>query len=185
MAYAACGREFVRRKGLICVFTGNGKGKTSAALGTALRASGQGLNVLVLQFMKMQSNSGELKAIENFQLPIRLEQFGRPVFFKSRACEPIDIYLASRGIAGFKDAMMSGRYDLIVLDEIIMAVHFGLVAWDELKQLLDQKPPELHLILTGRNAQPELLEMADLVTDMQEVKHPYNLGVQAQAGIEY
>jgi cob(I)alamin adenosyltransferase len=81
--------------------------------------------------------------------------------------------------------MESGRYDVIVLDEIIMAVHFGLVAWDELKRLLDQKPPELHLILTGRNAQPELLDMADLVTDMQEVKHPYHVGVQAQAGIEY
>lgn len=175
----------MRRKGLICVFTGDGKGKTSAALGTALRAAGQGLKVLILQFMKMQLNSGELKAIESFHLPIRLEQFGRPVFFKSRACEPIDIYLASRGIAAFRYAMESGRYDVIVLDEIIMAVHFGLVAWDELKRLLDQKPPELHLILTGRNAQPELLDMADLVTDMQEVKHPYHVGVQAQAGIEY
>ena len=117
----------MRRKGLICVFTGNGKGKTSAALGTALRAAGQGLKVLILQFMKMQPNSGELKAIESFHLPIRLE----------------------------------------------------------LKRLLDQKPPELHVILTGRSARPELLDMADLVTDMQEVKHPYRAGVRAQAGIEY
>lgn len=175
----------MRRNGLICVFTGNGKGKTSAALGTALRAAGQGLEVLILQFMKMQPNTGELKAVESFHLPIRIEQFGRPVFFKSRACELIDIYLASRGVAAFKNAMEGGRYDLIVLDEIVMAVHFGLVEWEDLKRLLHQKPPELHLILTGRNAWPELLEMADLVTDMQEVKHPYRLGVQAQAGIEY
>lgn len=175
----------MRRKGLICVFTGTGKGKTCAALGTALRAAGQGLKVLILQFMKMQPNSGELKAIESFHLPIRIEQFGRPVFFKSRACELIDIYLASRGIAVFRYAMESGRYDMIVLDEIIMAIHFGLIAWDELKRLLEQKPPELHLILTGRSARTELLDMADLVTDMQEVKHPYHVGVQAQAGIEY
>jgi len=175
----------VYRKGLIGVFTGDGKGKTSAALGTALRAAGQGLRVLILQFMKKQRNIGELKAIEASNLPIRLEQHGRRVFFRSRACEPMDIYMASRGMTAFREAMESGCYEMIILDEINMAVHFGLVQWSELKQLLDQKPPELHLFLTGRNARSELIEMADLVTEMREIKHPYREGVQAQAGIEY
>jgi cob(I)alamin adenosyltransferase len=170
---------------LIGVFTGDGKGKTSAALGTALRAAGQGLRVLILQFMKKQLNTGELKAIEASGLPIRLEQHGRRVFFKSRACEPMDIHMAALGMAAFKEAMESGGYEMIILDEINMAVHFGLVQWSELKQLLDQKPPELHLFLTGRNAKPELIEMADLVTEMREIKHPYRKGVQAQIGIEY
>jgi cob(I)alamin adenosyltransferase len=175
----------VRRKGLIVVFTGDGKGKTSAALGTALRAAGQGLRVLILQFMKKQRNIGELKAIEACNLPIRLEQHGRAVFFKSRACEPMDIHMASRGMAAFKEAMESGRYAMIILDEINMAVHFGLVQWSDLKQLLERKPPGLHVLLTGRNAQPDLIEMADLVTEMREVKHPFRDGIQAQAGIEY
>jgi cob(I)alamin adenosyltransferase len=175
----------VKRKGLIGVFTGDGKGKTSAALGTALRAAGQGLRVLILQFMKRQRNIGELKAIRAFNLPIRLEQHGSGVFFKSRACEPMDIYVASLGMAAFKEAMESGRYEMIILDEINMAVHFGLVQWGDLKQLLDRKPPGLHVLLTGRNARPELIEMADMVTEMREVKHPFRDGVQAQAGIEY
>jgi cob(I)alamin adenosyltransferase len=88
-------------------------------------------------------------------------------------------------MTAFREAMESGCYEMIILDEINIAVHFGLVQWSELKQLLDQKPPKLHLFLTGRNARPELIEMADLVTEMREIKHPYHEGVPAQVGIEY
>ena len=173
------------RKGLICVFTGNGAGKSSAAFGLALRASGQGLKVLILQFMKLNKNIGELKALEESTLPIRLEQHGQRAFFKTRTCETKDIFLASRGMEAFKMALGSDRYDMIILDEINLAVYFGLVDWGELRWLIEEKPPRLHLVLTGRNAQPELIEMADLVTEMQEIKHPYQKGVPAQAGIEF
>jgi cob(I)alamin adenosyltransferase len=173
------------RKGLIWVFTGDGKGKTTAALGAALRAAGQGLKVLILQFMKRQENIGELKALATTSLPIELKQYGRRVFFKSRACEPMDIHMAAQGLAAFKDAMESGVYGMIILDEINMAVHFGLVELEDLLQLLRSKPAGLHVLLTGRRAKPELVDMADLVTEMREVKHPFHAGLPAQKGIEF
>ncbi len=175
----------MKRKGLICVYTGHGKGKTTAALGAAFRAAGQGLKVLILQFMKRQRNIGEIKALECAELPIELKQYGYRLFFKSRACEPIDILRAAQGLAAFQQAMESLTYDLIILDEINIAIDFGLIAFEEMRRLITRKPNELHLILTGRNAPRELIEMADLVTEMREVKHHYNQGVQAQKGIEY
>jgi len=175
----------MKRKGLICVYTGDGKGKTTAALGAAFRAAGQGLKVLILQFMKKQRNIGEIKALECTELPIELKQYGYRLFFKSRGCEPIDILRAAQGLAAFQQAMESLTYDLIILDEINIAIDFGLIAFEEVRRLIAHKPNELHLILTGRNAPRELIEMADLVTEMREVKHHYNQGVQAQKGIEY
>jgi len=172
-------------KGLVLIHTGSGKGKTTAAFGAAFRALGQGFKVLILQFMKGQKNIGEIKALSHIDLPVEIKQFGRAVFFKSRACETIDIYLAALGLAEFCEAMDSGLYDLIILDEIIMAIDFGLLKLEEVKEAIAQKPPELHLILTGRNAPAELIEMADLVTEMREIKHHYNQGVSAQKGIEY
>lgn len=179
------GKCHMKRKGLICVFTGNGKGKTTAALGAAFRAAGQGLKVLILQFMKKQKNIGEIKALECSELPIELKQYGYRLFFKSRACEPIDILRATQGLAAFQQAMESNTYDLIILDEINIAIDFGLIAFEQLRELIARKPNELHLILTGRNAPQELIKMADLVTEMREVKHHYNQGVQAQKGIEF
>jgi len=175
----------MKRKGLICVYTGDGKGKTTAALGAAFRAAGQGLKVLILQFMKRQRNIGEIKALECTELPIELKQYGYRLFFKSRACEPIDILRAAQGLVAFQQAMESLTYDLIILDEINIAIDFGLIAFEEVLRLIAHKPNELHLILTGRNAPQELIEMADLVTEMREVKHHYNQGIQAQKGIEY
>ena len=173
------------RKGLILINTGPGKGKTTAAFGLALRALGQGFKVLILQFMKGRANIGEIKALSHIDLPLEIQQVGRDVFFKSRACEPIDIYLATRGLTEFSDAMASGRYDLIILDEIIVAIDFGLLELEDVLNAIAGKPADLHLILTGRNAPAELIEMADLVTEMQEIKHPYLQGVSAQKGIEY
>ena len=175
----------MKRKGLVIIHTGAGKGKTTAAFGLAIRALGQGFKVLILQFMKGRANIGEIKALSHIDLPLEIKQYGRAVFFKSRACEPIDIYLATQGLAAFREAMTRGRYDLIVLDEIIMAIDFGLLQLKEVKKVVAQKPPELHLILTGRNAPHELIEIADLVTEMQEIKHPFSRGVAAQKGIEY
>jgi cob(I)alamin adenosyltransferase len=171
----------MRRKGLICVNTGPGKGKTTAALGTALRAAGHGLRVLILQFMKGRTDVGEVKALSRCELPIEIRQFGRRVFFKSRACEAID----NQGLEAFKTAMQSRAYDLIVLDEINMAIDFGLLNAETVLGLLARKPTDLHVILSGRNAPKELIEMADMVTEMTEIKHHYNSGVQAQKGIEF
>jgi len=172
-------------KGLIVVHTGNGKGKTTAALGLALRAAGQGMKVLILQFMKGQTGTGEYKAISKTNLPITIKQFGRPGFVQSRACEPLDIHLAHQGLDAFQTAMAAGNHDLIILDEINIAVDFGLLNIEEVMAAVSQKPPELHLVLTGRNAKKPLLEIADLVTEMKEIKHPYMKGIKAQKGIEF
>ena len=172
-------------KGLIQIYTGNGKGKTTAALGIALRAAGQGLNVLILQFMKRQKNIGEIRILESAHLPIKIEQYGRRVFFKTRTCEPMDIHMAHKGLEAFQKAMESAEYNLIVLDEINMAIHFGLLNLEEVIRVVERKPPNLHLILTGRRAKTELIEMADLVTEMREIKHYFNQGIVAQKGLEY
>lgn len=174
-----------RRQGLVFILTGNGKGKTSAALGMALRAAGQGLRVLILQFMKMKSNIGEIMALEKINLPITIKQYGRSVFFETRTCEPMDINMAHQGLAAFEDAMEKGTYDLIILDEINMAIYFGMLEVEEVLRAMEKRPPELHLVLTGRYARKELLDIADLVTEMKEVKHHYNEGVNAQKGIEF
>ncbi|UCH24132.1 MAG: cob(I)yrinic acid a,c-diamide adenosyltransferase [Deltaproteobacteria bacterium] len=173
------------RKGLIQIYTGNGKGKTTAALGLALRATGQGFNVLILQSMKRQKNIGEIKVLESTNLPIKIEQYGRSVFFKTRTCEPMDIHMAHRGLRAFEKAMENGQYDMIILDEINTAIHFGLLKIEEVIRIIAKKPPNLHLILTGRKTAKELIEMSDLVTEMREIKHHYNKGVIAQKGIEY
>jgi cob(I)alamin adenosyltransferase len=172
-------------KGLILIHTGNGKGKTTAAFGAAFRAAGQGMKVLILQFMKGRKDLGELKALKRIDLPITLKQYGRRVFFHTRTCEAMDIHKAHQGIEAFKRAMKGNAYDLIILDEINMAIHFGLLNVAEVIEAIEQKPPELHLVLTGRNADQKLIEMADLVTEMREIKHHYHQGVQAPKGIEY
>lgn len=173
------------QQGLIIVMTGDGKGKTTAALGVTLRAAGQGLKVLFIQFMKGQSEIGELRALSMCNLPITVKQFGRPGFVQSRACEPLDIHLAYQGLDAWSRAMENEGYDLIVLDEINVAVNFGLLKMEDVMDILHKNPPELHLILTGRNATSPLLELADLVTEMINVKHPFNGGGKAQKGIEY
>jgi cob(I)alamin adenosyltransferase len=174
----------MNRKGLILVYTGDGKGKTTAALGLALRAAGQGMKVFILQFMKRNKKIGEFKALVSAGLPITLKQYGRRVFFRTRTCEPMDIYRAYQGLQAFKRAMGRNAYDLIVLDEINMAIYYGLLSVEQVIEAIEQKPPELHLVLTGRNANQQLIEMADLVTEMREIKHHYHQGVHAQKGIE-
>jgi cob(I)alamin adenosyltransferase len=171
--------------GLIVVNTGNGKGKTTSAFGLALRAAGQGIKVLIIQFMKGQKNIGEIKALRKSDLPIDVKRFGRPGFVQSRASESLDIYLADKGLNHFRDALLHSDFGMIILDEILVAIDFELLSEKALCEILETRPPHIHIVLTGRNASDRILGMADLVTEMKEIKHPYKKGVKAQAGIEY
>ncbi len=179
------------RRGLVWVYTGAGKGKTTAALGQVLRAAMQGKRVLFIQFMKGQQ-TGELNAISQMGLPIEVQRFGRAAFLRrspgpstSKACEPLDILLAYRGLQALETAMFSGSYVLIALDEINVAMDFGLLKTESVLELIRRKPPWVELILTGRNAPVELLEMADVVIEMREVKHHYRRGDRMRRGIEF
>lgn len=174
--------------GLIIVHTGNGKGKTTAALGLALRAWGDGLRVLILQFIKGGWKYGELRAIETLaeeEGRIRVEQCGLGFTRKGEKNEAEHRAAATAALEKARQAIRSGDWDLIVLDEINYAVKFGLIEECEMLALLAEKPPTLHLVLTGRAATPALIERADLVTEMCEIKHPYQNGIKAQKGIEF
>ncbi|MGM9539280.1 MAG: cob(I)yrinic acid a,c-diamide adenosyltransferase [Anaerovibrio sp.] len=174
-------------KGLILVHTGDGKGKTTAGLGLALRAWGSGLRVLILQFIKGGWKYGELEAFERLAgLEGHIEM--RPLglgLMRSDEDREKHIKAAGEAMQEAEKAMVSGAYDLIIFDEINYAVKFGLVTIDEVMALLDKKPDRLHVLLTGRDARPELIERADLVTEMKLIKHPYQQGVKAQRGIEF
>jgi cob(I)alamin adenosyltransferase len=171
-------------KGLIQVYTGNGKGKTTASLGLALRAVGHGHKVLVIQFMKGNINYGELESSKRLSPHLTIKQMGRETFVSKSNPDPIDIRLAQDGFALAKKAIAGKEYDIVILDEINVAVDYGLIPLSELLQLIDSKPATVELILTGRNAKPEILEKADLATEMVELKHYYQNGVQAREGIE-
>lgn len=174
-------------KGLILVHTGDGKGKTTAGLGLALRAWGSGLRVMILQFIKGGWKYGELEAIERLgQLDGRIEI--RPLglgLMRSDEDREKHIRAAAKALQESERMMVYGQYDLIIFDEINYAVKFGLISLDDVLALLDKKPEKLHVLLTGRDARPELIERADLVTEMKLVKHPYQQGIKAQQGIEF
>ncbi|MCL2336107.1 MAG: cob(I)yrinic acid a,c-diamide adenosyltransferase [Firmicutes bacterium] len=172
--------------GLILVFTGNGKGKTTAALGMALRAWGQGMKVLMIQFIKGGWKYGELKAAEQLGPGFEMRQMGEG-FVKDVAGEGLETHLvtAQKALAEARRDVGGAGYDMIILDEINYAVHYELVELADVLELIRSKPPGLHLVLTGRNAAPEVMELADLVTEMKEIKYPYASGVKARKGIEY
>lgn len=177
----------MEKKGLIIVHTGDGKGKTTAALGLAIRAWGDGLRVLILQFIKGGWKYGEMETIEKLaQLEGRIElrRLGRG-FQRQEDDKTEHIKAAEAALAEARGEFTSGNYDLIILDEINYAVKFGLLTIDQVLSLLEHKPEELHVVLTGRDARPELMDMADLVTEMKLVKHPYQQGIKAQQGIEF
>jgi cob(I)alamin adenosyltransferase len=174
------------RRGLILINTGSGKGKTTAALGTALRAAGNGMRVLVLQFLKGSWHYGELDAVEAFGDNFVMRQMGRG-FVKIGGAEtdPEDIRLVEAAWAEARAAIESGEWDMVVLDEINYAIGYGMLDPEQVADALRNKPEMVHVILTGRNAHPLLVELADTVTEMREVKHAYQKGILAQRGIEY
>ncbi len=170
-------------KGYIHIYTGPGKGKTTAALGLGLRAAGAGLKVHMIQFMKGRRYS-ELDAIE--KIPnFTISQHGRDEFVSKENPEKVDIDLAQKGFAKAREIIKNGKYDMVILDEINVAIDYNLVPLDDLLNLIEEKPEKLELILTGRYAHPELVKIADLVTEMLEIKHPYQNGVQARKGVDY
>ncbi len=170
-------------RGYVQIYTGNGKGKTTAALGLALRASGQGLHTYVGQFMKGQHYS-ELDALRDHP-HITIEQYSdETCCLRREQVTPAHVAQARQGLEQARQALSSGEYDIVVLDEVNVALWFGLLSLDQVLALLDQRPERVELVLTGRYAPPELIERADLVTEMREVKHYYRQGGPARPGIE-
>ena len=174
------------RRGLILINTGPGKGKTTAAMGTALRAIGNGMKVLMLQFLKGSWHYGELDAVEAFNGSFVLKQMGRG-FVKIGGAEtdPEDIRMVEEAWQEARQAILSGEWDMVVLDEINYAISYGMLDPAKVVETLQQRPEMVHVILTGRSAHPSLVEIADTVTEMREVKHAYEKGILAQRGIEY
>ena len=169
-------------KGYVQVYTGDGKGKTTAALGLALRAAGAGLKVFIAQFVKGAEYS-EVKALGRFSDLITLKQYGRGCFIRQDPCEE-DKRMACSGLEEVEEAMMSGNYQIIILDEINIATYFSLFPVERLLEIIRKKPAGVELVMTGRKADPRVVEIADLVTEMCEIKHYYNKGVVAREGIE-
>ncbi len=174
------------RKGLIIVNTGPGKGKTTAAMGTALRAVGNGMKVLMLQFLKGSWHYGELDAVQAFGNKFVMKQMGRG-FVKVGGAEtdPEDVRMVEEAWQEAEQAILSGTWDLVVLDEINYAISYKMLDPEKVAATLKRKPEMVHVILTGRNAHPTIVELADTVTEMREVKHAYQKGILAQRGIEY
>ena len=169
-------------KGYVQVYTGDGKGKTTAALGLALRAAGHGMRTYIGQFMKGQ-DYGELHVLCDLPAVV-VEQYGDARCIHREEVTPEHVAQAQGGLARAQRAMLSGQYDIVVLDEVNVAIWFGLLTAQEVLAFLDRKPEHVELILTGRRAPQELIERADLVTEMREVKHYYAQGVAARKGIE-
>ena len=171
-------------KGLVEIFTGKGKGKTSAALGAIIRALGHGLRVYIVFFMKGNFPYGEQKIL--CQLPnCTVERFGFREFVDPAHVKPEEKEEARKALEAARKAMMSSIYDVVILDEVNVAAAWKLVDVDDVVKLIKDKPEKVELILTGRYADPKLIELADLVTDMVKIKHPYDKGILSRKGIEY
>ncbi len=171
-------------RGLVIVLTGNGKGKTTAAMGQALRALGHGKTVLVIQFMKGRKY-GEVLAAEQHLPGITIVQSGLDSFVMRDHPAAVDVELAKQGLEMAREALASGSHDMVILDEINVAVDFRLIPLQDLLELIRNRPPAVDLILTGRYAAPEVLELADTVSEIQEIRHHYSKGIKERAGIEY
>ena len=171
-------------EGLLQVFTGNGKGKTTAALGTILRALGHDRRVFIVFFMKGDYPYGEFSTLS--KLPnVDLASFGFRRFIDPENIKPEEIEQAKLALAAARKAMLSGNYDLVILDEVNVALFYKLIKVEEVIELIADKPSNVELILTGRYADARIIEMADLVTEMVKVKHPFDKGIRARKGIEY
>jgi cob(I)alamin adenosyltransferase len=169
--------------GYVQVYTGNGKGKTTAALGLALRATGAGKKVFIAQFIKGRTYS-EITAINNYLPAVTIKQYGMGCFIVNKPCLE-DIEAAKKGLEHVSEVIASGEYDLIVLDEACIAIYYELFSVEELIRAISRKKDKTEIIITGRYAPQKLLDFADLVTEMIEIKHYFKSGVEARKGIEY
>ena len=171
-------------RGLVMVITGNGKGKTTAAFGQALRSIGQGYNVFIVQFMKGRKY-GEFIAAQKYLPSLTIRRSGLDSFVMRDNPAAIDIEMARKGLDAAQKAIKSGKYDMVILDEANVALDFKLISLPDVIELIKNKPAHLDLILTGRYAPQEIIDLADTVSDIQEIKHHYNKGIKDRAGIEY
>ncbi len=170
--------------GLVQVITGDGKGKTTSALGTVIRALGQGLRVRIIVFMKGDYPYGEWKFLEGVA-NVNFTRFGSREFIKPKGVSDWDRDQAKQALAAAREAMLSGDYDIVMLDEVNLAVAWEIIPLDEVVKLIQDKPQGVELILTGRSADGEIVKLADLVTECINIKHPYAKGIKARKGIEY
>lgn len=171
-----------KKRGYTQVYTGNGKGKTTAAIGLAIRAAGAGLKVYIAQFIKMGDYS-EIKTLKRLSDCITVEQFGLGRFTKGKPA-PEDIEAAQEGLKKVRSIMTSDEYNIIIMEEANVAVMLGLFAVQDLLKIIINKPDDKELVITGRGASPRIIESADLVTEMKDIKHYYKIGVRARVGIE-
>ena len=175
--------KIMNEKGLVMVYTGNGKGKTTAALGLALRAIGNGARVMMMQFMKGKTY-GELKAAEH--LPgFEIIMTGRSVFVDKKNPAEIDVKIAQEAFQKVRDSIDSGQYDLVILDEINVALDYTLISVSQVLNLINNRPAHVNLVLTGRNAPTAIMEASDMISEVKEIKHHYQKGIKARQGIEY
>ena len=172
-------------QGLVQIYTGNGKGKTTAAFGLALRAVGHGFRVYIIQFMKGNDGYGELEAVKRLSPECQLEHFGGSGWVHKGEHLPENIDKANKAFLRAQEIVLSGNWDIVILDEIINAIWFELIPESQVIELLGMKPPHVELILTGRNASQQLIDRADLVTEMVGKKHPYEKGITSRQGIEF
>ena len=172
-------------KGLIQVYTGNAKGKSTAAFGLAVRASGHGYKVVIIQFMKTGSYYGEINGLKKLSPEVEIYSYGKKGFVHKRGIDSEDIALAHEALNHAEKAMLSPDTDIVILDEINNALYFELLTLDEVIALINKKPDHIELVLTGRNVPQEIVDKAHLVTEMKEIKHPYQLGIASRKGIEY
>lgn len=174
-----------KSKGLILVYTGKGKGKTTAAVGLAVRASGHDKKVLIVQFKKCDSNCGEIRAIHKYLPNIKVIQTGKNRISPEGILVEDDSSLAWKGFLVGKEELMSGKYDLVIFDEINVAVDYGLLPVEEVLTMLSQRPAQVDIVLTGRNAHQEIIDVADMVSEVRMIKHHFQAGIKARAGIEF
>lgn len=172
------------KEGLVQVYTGEGKGKTTAALGIAVRAVGHGFKVFMVQFMK-KSMTGELNTAHKIGPALVIKQWGRRDFIKKESVTSEDKKFAQSALEHAFMVAKENEFDILILDEVTLAIDYGLIDVIEVLQLINEKPRQLELIITGRRAPSEIIESADLVTEMVEVKHPFRKGIKARKGIEY
>ncbi|MEO0078716.1 MAG: cob(I)yrinic acid a,c-diamide adenosyltransferase [candidate division WOR-3 bacterium] len=169
---------------MLQVYTGNGKGKTTAAFGLAMRAAGHGWSVRIIQFMKGDPNYGEVLAARQVK-GLDVVQTGLPTFVEKGNPGPEDRAEAERGLRLARESIASGKYQMVILDELNVAVDYGLVSLEDALALVDTCPSNIELIITGRGAKPALLDRADLVSEVREIKHPYQKGIVSRVGIDY